>query len=169
MDPKEALRQGNNPDTGSGEAGQSKSLVANTYSSYGTDDPDPDKKIDNWGLSEDEVRLAWLVTKGSNNSGTEGFVRDAAATLASSSSHEEWYSQLQINLAHYIGDIMGVSLPNGEEPEGPVPMMEQLDLDGSDLMEFFRENPEEIEHLDSEELRDLADQVEEDEDDEDEE
>lgn len=161
MDAKEALRQGNSPDSDdSTDASQSKSLIANTYSNDGESDPDSYKNIGDWGIDNDQIHLAYRVTKGSGT-GTDGLMRDAAATLSSSGSHEEWYSQLQVKLAHYIGDIMEVTLPTDVEPKGPVPLFEFLDFDGGDLMEFLRENPQYIEQLDSEELAELKSEYEE--------
>lgn len=132
------------------DAGQSKSLIANVYSSDGTSDPDSYKNLDDWAVSEEDISLAYEVTAAG------GLVRRNIKRLTQSGSHEEWYTQLQVALAHRIAQLTESELPNGQEVEGAVPVMEQVSITGEDIMGFLREHPEEISGLDSEELADIA-------------
>lgn len=138
------------------EAGQSKSLIANVYSSDGTDDPDSYKELDDWDVSEEDIALAHDVTAGS---GASSLVRDALKKASASGSHEEWYTVMQIALAHRVAQRYGRDqLPDGREVRGAVPLMEHVSIEGSDIMDYLRAHPEYIGELDTEELAELRDE-----------
>lgn len=129
---KERLGNSSNDNQNNNDAEQSKSLIANTYSNRGSADPESYKELDDWELTDEEIQLAYDVTRGG------GVMRRAAKSMAASGSHEEWYSELQVKLANYVADILNQDLPNGESPEGPIPLMEFLALDEQDIVEYLR-------------------------------
>lgn len=145
------LRSGvSNDDDQSDGPEQSKSLIANVYSSDGSQDPDPYKILDDWAVSEEDIRLAYEVTAAG------GLVRRNIKRLTPSGSHEEWYTELQVAIAHRVAELTGADLPDGREVEGAVPVMEQVSIGGEEIMDYFREHPEEIENLDTQELAELS-------------
>lgn len=121
--------------------GRSKSRIAFTISGK-YDSSDSYDDYTDWSQSEEDMKLAYLVTKGKNNTGTEGMVRDSAEKIADSGNHNEWYSELQVKLAHFFGDFIGVDLPDGREPKGAAPLLEYLDIRGEHIVDYFKENPE---------------------------
>lgn len=149
-----------NDDGNDAELQQSKSLVANVYS---TDKDDNYKNLSDWEWYDE---LAYKVTA---NGGT---VRNSLKRLAPSGSHEEWYCKFQTNLAHYIGDIIGTlpELPEDEEPKGATPLMEFLGFDSGDIIEYLGENPEMAQEVFSSEerVRELIEQNQEEEEEQDE-
>lgn len=141
----------------SGAANQSKTLVANMYSSRGIQDPDSYKELDDWSMSDDDISLSYQVTKAG------GLVRNALKSLSASGNHEEWYADMQIALAHRIAELKGQDeLPDGRDVEGAVPVMEQVSIGADEVMDFLREHPEEISDLDTSELAELREAAEDD-------
>lgn len=110
---------------------QKKSLISNVYS---TDADDNYKDLSDW---EDFDEMAYLVTK------QNGLLRDVLKDITPSGTHEEWYCQFQVKLAHYIGDIVGRDLPQNTEAEGPVPLLDFLAIDANDILTYM-ESDEEI-------------------------
>ena len=129
---------------------QHKSLIANVYSSRGAEDPDPYKQLTDWEVSDEDIQLAYDVTSGG------GLVRRNIKRLTASGSHEEWYTQLQVALAHRVAQLTDTQLPDGREVRGAVPVMEQVSITGDDIMDYLRAHPDEIDNLDSEELAEIA-------------
>lgn len=150
-----SLRSGDRTEQQTNEDEQKKSLIANVYSNVGVKDPDPYKELDDWAVSSDDIQLAHNVTSGG------GLVRRNLKKLTASGSHEEWYTELQVALAHRIAQLTGQELPDGREVRGAVPVMEQVSISGDDIMDYLREHPEIIGELDTEELGQLNQQVQE--------
>lgn len=136
MESMKDLAQGANsePDD-SGTARQQKSLIANVYS---TDRDDNYKSLEGWDWFDE---TAYHVTKGG------GLLRRNLKRITPSGSHEEWYTRFQLLLAHYVGELVDETLPNGDEPEGPVPLMEFLGFDADDIARYLQENPEMAEEI----------------------
>ena len=120
---------------------QKKTLIANAYNTTGQNDPDPYKELD-WNLNEEEIRMAYLMT--APRSSGSAVVQNTLDSWGPGG-HEEWYSELQVKLAHIFGDA-GVPVPEFDEqdiePEGAVPMMEFLGLNEDDILQFLSENQE---------------------------
>lgn len=133
---------------------QRKSLISNVYSNNGMSDPDPYKKLGNWGVDQQDIKLAYDVTAGG------GLVRRNLKRITPSGSHEEWYTEFQVALAHRIAQLTGEEMPDGRDVRGAVPVMEHLSIDASDIMEYLRANPQMVNQLDTEELARLADEQE---------
>lgn len=131
---------------------QRKSLISNVYSNNGMSDPDPYKKLGNWGVDEADISLAYQVTAGG------GLVRRNLKRITPSGSHEEWYTEFQVALSHRIAQLTGQDMPDGREVQGAVPVLDHLSIDASDVMEYLRANPQMINQLDTEELARLADE-----------
>jgi len=132
-------------------AEQSKTLIANVYSNRGESDPDAYRELDDWEVSDEDIQLAFNVTAGTRNGMVRNYLKGTP-----SGSHEEWYCEFQVALAHRIGQLQGLeTLPDGREVEGAVPVMDLLSIHGEDIMDYLRENPRFIEELDSEELAEL--------------
>lgn len=139
---------------------QSKSLIGNVYSNRGVQDPDSYKELDDWDVSDDDIALAYDVTAGSGSNSS--LVRDALKRLSSSGSHEEWYTEMQVALAHRIAGLLGrEELPDGRETRGAVPVMEQVSIKGEDIMDYLQAHPEFIAELDTEKLAELKETIDE--------
>lgn len=151
----EELRSGPSTEqSDSSEGEQSKSLIANVYSNTGERDPDPYRNLTDWASTEEDIRLAYQVTAAG------GLVRRNLKRLTQSGSHEEWYTGLQVALAHRIAQLTDSELPDGREVEGAVPIMEHVSISGDDIMDYLREHPEVVSELDSEELAELSGEAE---------
>lgn len=125
------------PDNGTSQ--QKKSLVANVYS---TDTDENYKDLSDW---EEFSPLAWQLTRSSNGAShpAAGLVRDTLKRVTESGDHEEWYTQLQVALGHFIGEKLQVEeLPDGSEPQGAVPLMELFDFTDRHIAEYLAENGE---------------------------
>lgn len=127
-----------------GTSQQKKSLVANVYS---TDGDDKYKDLSDW---EEFNPLAWELTRSSNGADhpAAGLVRDTLKRVTESGDHEEWYTQLQVALGHFIGEkLQHEELPDGSEPEGAVPLMELFDFTDRHIAEYLAANGEVAENL----------------------
>jgi len=128
---------------------QSKSLIANTYS---TEHDDKYKNVSSWEWFDP---LGYEVTK------EGGTVRTSLKRLSPSGNHEEWYCRFQIKLAHYIGGVIGTlpELDEDEEPEGAAPLMSFLGFDEHDIAEYVVEDGLDIRGIveNVQELSDVSD------------
>lgn len=118
------------PET-SGSEEQKKSLVANTYS---TGEDDNYKNLDNWGMSESEIQLAYALCAPRGGSAA---VQRALNGLFPGG-YEEFYSRFQIALGHVFGRSQNIPEfeQEGIEPQGSVPVMNLLNIEGDDIVEY---------------------------------
>lgn len=114
---------------------QRKSLVANTYS---TSSDSNYKDITGWGMSEEEIQLAHQLSAPRQGSAA---VQDALDGLYPGG-HEEFYSRLQVALGHVFGRSRQIREFQEQEvePQGSVPVLELLAIDGEDISEYLSES-----------------------------
>lgn len=119
---------------------QRKSLIANSYS---TSHDNNYKDVTGWGMDEDEINLAYLLN--APNSGGSASVQRALDGLFAGG-HEEFYSRLQIALAHVFGRTRNIPEfeAQGIEAEGSVPVMQLLNIEVSDIVEYITETDSEV-------------------------
>lgn len=127
---------------------QHKSLIANTYSTKTLTDR---KDISDWRLNEQQVRLAFGCTSPRHGSG--GLKKFLDGLRAGG--HEEWYSELQVALAHMVVESPYATITEFEEldiePRGAVPVLELLSISAGDIAAYLQsemeENPEMVRQL----------------------
>ena len=116
---------------------QSKTLIANVYSNRGASDPEAYKELDDWeDVTDEDLAIAYDVT--SDN----GYVRDNIKKITSSGDHREWYTQLQVALAHYIsgpGRLEEETFGNEVtvESEGAEPLLDLLAFEADHIVNYL--------------------------------
>lgn len=112
---------------------QRKSLIANSYS---TSLDDEYKDITGWGLDEDEIERAYKLN--APQGGGSAAVQTALNGLFAGG-HEEFYSRLQLALAHVFGRSQQIRELDeaGVEARGSVPVMQLLNIESSDAVDYF--------------------------------
>lgn len=129
-----------NDDSEQSTRDQSKSLIANTYSNRGRG-PNGYKSLDDWGLSDEEIEIAFGVTSTQNGSGS---VRNFVKGLVPSKDHEEFYSKLQLAIAHSISTGYKVNELEASsiDSRGSVPLMEMFHISAGDMVQYMKDNPQ---------------------------
>lgn len=121
---------------------QKKSLVANTYSRRGVGLPTDDryKELEDWQLSDDEITLAYELNAPQGGSAVVQNFLDAFWA----GGHEEFYSELQIAIAHMVAHHPNYTVREFDErdieAQGAVPVMELFQIDTDDVASYLSEN-----------------------------
>lgn len=136
-DEEESDDQRSSNETGLHE--QKKTLIAHSYS---TTYDDKYSDLDDWGLSQEQVRMLHKMYSTSTGSGA---LKGIVSALTESGDHEEFYNELQLAIAHAVYPLgqlddfkeMAEFEEYDIEPQGSIPVMEFFQLDSDDIIQYL--------------------------------
>lgn len=134
-----------NSDDDNSQKKQSKSLLANVYST--TEDSNY-KDISSWSLGEDKVELVFDF-QSTNNGQYAGRLRNTLGSFAGYESHEEFWNRMAYGLIQTLAiNFQSFADPieeAGLEVKGMRPILTQLDMTWDDAEDYFTADDTEAE------------------------